>query len=417
MDKDVFSKGGSQMKKLLVGIMVLSLLLLPFGVYAQLDQKSAIPPVSQSLVSEGDFSLKLVAALKIGTPGDEAQAEDMLSSAGISSKNGWMADYPMTPVVVGELEDAVTAAADTQKLPMGRDEALKAFQDVTAEFGLAVVPGGPGQYAENQPQPDATVINNYYCQEGPPVVTYYSPPWDYNYLYSWVPYPFWCSGFFFPGFFILNDFHRVVFTGHHHHHHLITNHFFDPRTHTVRAVDPTTRTLGRAINPSPTRTQRFRSPESTRAATSIFNRSFSRGATMRGPERTISRGIAGRTMNGGATIGRQNAMNFRQGQNRSFNAPNVTRERSFTPPSTIGRSFGSSQNFGRSFSSGNRSFISASHGSFGGFHGAGSSGGGHSFGGFSGGHSSGGFSGGGHSGGFSGGGGHFGGRGHGGGHR
>jgi hypothetical protein len=386
------------MKKILVPIMVLSLLLLPLRAYTQSDQKSAVPPVSQSLVPEGDFALKLAPALNLGTPSGEAQAEDMLSSAGIAPKNGWIADYPLTPIIVGELQDAVAAAADTQKLPMGKDDALKAFQDVTAEFGLAVVPGGSGQYAENQPQPEATVINNYYYEEGPPVVTYYPPPWDYYYLYDWVSYPFWCSGFYFSGFFILNDFNRVVFVDHHHHRHLITNHFLDPRTHTVRGVDPTTRTIGRPMNTSLARTRGFRSPESRRAATSIFNRSFSRAGTLRGAEGTYSRGTTGRAINGIGHTGRRGEMNLRQGQPRTFNRPNVTHERSFNSPSMVGRSFGPSENSGRSFGSGNRSF-SAPHGSFGGFHAGGFSGGGHSFGGFSGGHSFAGFSGGGHFGG------------------
>ncbi len=386
------------MKKLPIIIMAFSLLMLPFGVYAQLEQKSATPPVSQSLIPEGDFALKLVAALKLGTPGDEARAEDMLSSAGIAPKNGWIADYPVTPMIVGELQSAVVAAADAQRLPMAKDDALKAFQDVTTESGLAVVPGDPGQYAGTQPQPDPTVINNYYYEEGPPVVTYYPPPWDYGYLYSWVPYPFWCTGFFFPGFFILHDFHRSIFVGHHHH--FITNHFADSRTQTVRAIDPTTRSMG-------TRTQGFRSPESRRAATSIFNRSFSRTATPRGTGGTISRGITGRGMNGAGNPGRQNGMNLRQGQDRSVSTPNVTRGRSLNSPSAVGRSFVPSGNFGRSFSSGSRSF-NAFHGSSGGSHGGGFSGGARSFGGFSGGsHRSGGF-GGGHSSGFSGGG-HFGG--------
>jgi len=413
------------MKKILLSTMILSLLLLPLGAFAQLDQDSAIPPVSQSLVPEGDFALKLVAALKLGAPSGEAQAEDVLSSAGIAPKNGWIADYPVTPIIVGELQNAVAAAADAQKLPMGKDEALKAFQDVTTEFGLSVALGGPGESAENQTQPDATVINNYYSEEGPPVVTYYPPPWDYSYLYDWVSYPFQCSGFFFPGFFVLNDFHRVVFVGHHHHQHLITNHFFDPRTHAVRAVDPTMRSMGRTMNAPLTRNQGFRSTESRTAATSIFNRSFSRAATTRGPEGTISGGVTGRTINSGSNIGRQNEANLRQGQGRTLNTPNITQGRSFTPPPVVSRSFGSSGNSGRSFSSGSRSF-SASHGSFGGFQRGGFSGGGHSFAAFSGGgHSSGsfsgsnsfgGFSGGGHSGGFSSGG-HFGGAGHAGGHR
>ena len=381
------------MKKLFAVVTALSLLLLPFGVYAQSDQKPPPPPVSQSLVAEGDFALKLVVALKLGTPQGEGQAEDMLSSAGISPKNGWIADYPVTPIVVGELQTAVAAAADARRLPISKEEALKAFQDVTAEIGLAVVPGGPDQYAENQPQPDSSAIDNYYYDEGPPVVTYYAPPWDYYYLYDWVPYPFWCTGFFFPGFFVLSDF-SIFVGGHHHLHHLITNHFFDPRAHAFRAVDPTTRTLGRTIHASLGHTQGFKSPESRNAATSIFNRSFSRTPTTGG----LSRGVTGGRMNRGSNS-----------------------------PSAVGRSFGPSGNVGRSFGSGSRAF-GASHGSFGGFsggsHSFGSFSGGHSYGGFSGGrsfggfsgsHSFGGFSGGGHAGGFSGGG-HFGGFSGGGGH-
>jgi len=132
----------------------------------------------------------------------------MLVAAGIAPQNGWTADYPMTLIIIGQVRNAVVAAAASSKLPMGKDEALQTFEGLTAEFGLAIVPG-PDQYAEGQlpssseyvPPP---VINEYYYTEGPPVVTYYPPPWDYYYLYGWVPHPFWCSGFFFPGFFILN---------------------------------------------------------------------------------------------------------------------------------------------------------------------------------------------------------------------
>ena len=61
------------------------------------------------------------------------------------------------------------------------------------------------------PGPGTEVVNNYYYDYGPPVVTYYPPPDPYNYLYSWVPYPFWWGpGFYFSGFFILHDFHRHV---------------------------------------------------------------------------------------------------------------------------------------------------------------------------------------------------------------
>ena len=363
------------MNKLLIIVMALGLVLMPFTVYPQSDQKPAgTPPISQTLVPEGDFALKLATALKVGTPADEAQAEDMLTSAGIAPKNGWIADYPVTPNIIGELQNAVATAADSKKLPMEKDEALQAFQGITTELGLAVSPGGAGEYAENQPQPDASAINNYYYEEGPPVVSYYPPPWDYDYLYDWVPYPFWCSGFFFPGFFVLNDF-DFVFVGHHHHHHRITNHFFNSRTHTFGRVNPVSHSWTNFSHATA-----FNSTATRKAASSIFNRNMGRT--------TFSRGARGMTGNHASSFGTARgrvATNNRGntvGGSRSFQSFN----RSFNAPSSRG-SFRS----GHSFSgfSGGHSFGNSSGGhSFGGFSG------GHSFGGFSGGHSFGGFSGG-----------------------
>ena len=383
-------KEGANMGKLLVILMALSLMIVPFAVYGQSKQaaSNSPPPVSQQLVPEGDFALKLVTVLRLGTASNEAQAEDMLSSVGIAPKNGWIADYPMTPIIVGELRNAVVASADEKKLPVGRNEALKAFQGVASEFGLALTPASPGQYADAQPQDyaDPTIINNYYYEEGPPVVTYYSPPWDYYYLYAWVPFPFWWGGFFFPGFFCLHDFHRAVFVGGHRV--WVSNHFTDPVSRQVFRVNPNGRRTAENFRATNTSSNRgFNNSEARNGATSIFNRSLER------TNRTTTSSLA--------TTGRQNGMSFQNGQGRSFNAPNVAHERSFsTAPQTAGGSFSHpSRSFGASpsFSEGSHSF-SSSH-SFGGSSAS------HSSGGFSGGHSfSGGFSGGG--GGFHGGGGH-----------
>ena len=133
-----------------------------------------------------------------------------------------------------------------------------------------------------------------------------------------------------------------------------------------------TRTMGRPVNTSWRHTEGLRSPGARKGATSIFNRSFARGATAGGLGGTISRGTPGNATNQVGNTGRQNEMNFGQGKSRSFGTPNITHERSFSPQS-------------RSFS--------APQSSFGGFHGAGFSGGFHG-GGFSGGQAFGGFSGG-----------------------
>jgi hypothetical protein len=88
------------------------------------------------------------------------------------------------------------------------------------------------------------VINNYYSNQGPPVVTYYAPPPDYDYLYSWVPCPFWWVDFWFAGFFILHDFHRIEYVNHRAV--FITNHFNDIRDHRVFRVDAISRFNGRS---------------------------------------------------------------------------------------------------------------------------------------------------------------------------
>jgi len=228
-----------------------------------------VPPISQTLIREGEFAVKLAESLKMGQPKSEVEAETILTSVGIGPKNGWIADYPVTPDIIGELQNAVGSAVDADKLGMNRDEAVKAFQDLAVQQGLPVkVDERQNPIEPPRDYEESEVVSNYYYNEGPPVVTYYPPPWDYYYLYGWVPYPFWCSGFFFPGFFILHDFHI------HRGHHLISNHFFDPRTHAFLRVDPTTRTTGTAARTlGGTGSRGFASPEARKGATSIFNRS------------------------------------------------------------------------------------------------------------------------------------------------
>ena len=207
------------------------------------------PPIAQALIREGDFAIKLAGALKIGHAQNEAEAESMLGSAGITPKNGWIADYPLTPDIIGELQKSIGTAWDSGKLAMKKDEAMRAFQDLAIQQGLTVK-ADERRYADLEPLPQdygeysrPEVINNYYDNQGPPVVTYYPTPWNYDYLYSWVPYPFWCSGFWFPGFFCLRDFHRTGFF--HGRREVVSNHFIDNRTRGVVSIDPATRGTGR----------------------------------------------------------------------------------------------------------------------------------------------------------------------------
>jgi hypothetical protein len=344
----------------------------------------------------------------MGTTENEAEAVDILSSAGISPRNGWIANYPVTPDIIGELETAIIAAADAKKLSIEKEEALKAFRDLTAEVGLEVVSEPSGEYAQTQPKgyaepPDSTVINNYYYDVGPPVVTYYPPPWDYYYLYAWVPYPFWWHGFHFGGFFVLHDFHRVV----HVHKKVVavSNHFTHPVTKKVVTIDPVKRRSGDFLKDGSDRPRRrgFGSPEVRKGAESIFERSRERRGSFSpgvrgsrreliernspksggrsgrddlnregrnfstpsgregsgrqiGPEqrrdrdrfRSDFRGRDDRTSRERGTIERRREMDSSRpsvGSGRSFTTPNPNRER-FSAPSAGGRSAGP----GRSFS-------------------------------------------------------------------
>ena len=308
-----------------------------------------VPPVAQTLIREGDFAVKLTEILKTGKARNEAEAESLLATVGIAPKNGWIADYPVTPDIIGELQNAVRSTADSGKLGMSKDEAVKAIQDLAAQQGLPVNvdeeqnPGEPPQgYAESD------AVNDYYYTEGPPVVTYYPPPWDYNYLYGWVPYPFWYTGFWFPGFFILTDFHL------HHGHHWITNHYVDPATHTSHTVDPTTRATGTAAtrNSGQTGSSAFASSAARRGATSILNRSAN--------SRTLSQASN--------TAGRQYQSSLRQSpssgrsigsSSRAFSTPSI---RSFSTVSSAGRSsYGSSRGGSYSGSSHGGSGTGGSH--------------------------------------------------------
>ena len=279
--KDNFNKEKKEkanMKRSLyvkITTVVVGLLMIPVMIYAQSEQATAkAPPIEQPLVREGDFAVKLVFALALGVTEDEVEAENLLSSVGISPRNGWIADYPVTPDIMGEIRQSVSDAVYSKKLSMSEDEALQKFQEAKADVGLAVTSSASGETHEINPSsdyPETSVINNYYYDQGPPIVTYYAPPPDYYYLYAWVPYPFWWYDFWFPGFFILHDFHRSV----HFHHRtgFVSNHFNDSRHHRVHRIDPVDRFHGRTFaGIGAPRKGHFLSSGVRNGSTSIFNR-------------------------------------------------------------------------------------------------------------------------------------------------
>jgi hypothetical protein len=353
------------MKKFLAISLTLALFLMSSPVaYGQARQTAnAPPPVAPALVREGDFATRLVSDLEIGTAANEAEAESMLAAVGIAPKNGWISDYPVTPDILGELQDAVAAAADADLLSMGKDQALETLESLSADLGLSVVADTSGEYAETPPPVSSeytqpTVINNYYYREGPPVVTYYPPPPDYLYLYAWVPYPFWCSSYFFSGFFILHDFHKVSIV--HKRAVVLSNHFFHRGHRKFFRVDPANRRRGRSLTALPRRTH-GRPPftaAARRGAWSILRRSRERmrsslelrqrnSAVLEGPigSTGISRNQPAHhfaTFNGRARV-RFNTSQFQILQKdhrttaRSFRAFGSNDRRPFQPPTAMER--------------------------------------------------------------------------------
>ena len=233
---------GSYMKLFAVSV-ALMLILLP----ALPGAAESPPPVASPLVREGAFAVKLADAFGLGAGSDEILAESRLGELGISPRNGWIADYPVTPDILGEIQQSIIESADSSRLGMDREEALNLFYDVNMNLGLAVIPDADDSIRRSSSEnyPPSTVVDNYYSSYGPPVVTYYAPPPGYMYLYGWVPFPFWYYGFWFPGFYVLHDFHYgVVYGGRTY---FVSNHHHDLRYHRSYVVDPVRRFHGRAV--------------------------------------------------------------------------------------------------------------------------------------------------------------------------
>ena len=227
-------------------------------------------PVEQALTPEGVYAMELLDALKLPPASEPGQAEEVLTNLGIEPKNGWISDYPVTPAVLGELDKDISDACDQKKVSLSSDQALKRVNALKSRLGFQINSGpavppaavqppkpatlssiysyldsaGARHYTDNydsippeyqaqakilsqtpiqpapannggySPQytavPNPSAVYDYYQTQGPPVVTYYAPPDPYYYLYSWAPYPFWSNGYYFPGYFVLNNFTRQV---------------------------------------------------------------------------------------------------------------------------------------------------------------------------------------------------------------
>ncbi len=291
---------------------------------------------------------------------------------------------------------------------------MKGFQDLVAQQGFPVRSderqySGIGQtdagVAPPQNDPEyygPSEINNYYYNQGPPIVTYYPPPQDYDYLYAWVPYPFWYGQFWFPGFFCLRDFHRHFFA--HGHSRFVSNHFRDSRTRGFGTIDPARRHMGNSVANLSHPSRGFTSSMARDGASSIVRRNLGNVSNRpAGVLPSAHRGMSGPSSPKAGLRGsrpptgyRAPSTGYRASRSTAFGRSAYGSgpfKGSFSHPGMgTARSFGPSV---RGVSSGFRS---------GGFRGSGSfrgsgGGAGHSFSGFSGGHSSGGFLGGGQAGG------------------
>ena len=187
------------MKKLIAASAIVFFFSIPVISYAQPEQNvQKAPRVSQSPVREGNFAVKLVEVLKLGTAKNEAEAESILASAGIAPQNGWIADYPLTPHIIGEVRKAIGVALDSSKIALNKDKALMAVQvlidnewrmlaapaeEQAREYG-EYPPAGHGEYEEG--------YDPYYNSE-----LYYSPYYSPYYPY-YYPYPYYYGGYYYP---------------------------------------------------------------------------------------------------------------------------------------------------------------------------------------------------------------------------
>ncbi len=350
------------------------------------------PSVGQQVIREGDYAIELVKTLKIGPVEKEIDAETALANIGIAPTSGWISNFPVTPDIIVQLQTAIDAAADAGKLPMNKADAEQAFAALNNNMGIEISQAGQGeQYTSDEAYTAPTVINNYYYDEGPPVITYYSPPPDFAYLYLWDPFPFWCGGFWFPGYYVLSDFDftfvtynrfafidRDEFRFYRHNNWLlrkdrqISSHVIDPATRRAVALDPVSqRPLARTsfrpigaktfapVSRATLREQKmtgnagFRGERrfgrfNSRSAGRILNRSINRpgtpGAPVFGrnlrPSHGFRRGSApARSFGNFNRPGASGGIPWRRSENITgrYNAPNV--QRSFNRPVAGGSRF------------------------------------------------------------------------------
>src|SRR5208337_5657741 len=127
-----------------IAICMTIILLLPITAVIREASAQQPPPVAAPLVREGAFAMQLAEALNLGQTSSETEAESMLGAAGVAPRTGWMADYPVTPDIIGELRDSIIYATQAGTLAMDQTSALTALQTVQTNVTLSVTPAPAG---------------------------------------------------------------------------------------------------------------------------------------------------------------------------------------------------------------------------------------------------------------------------------
>ncbi len=149
------------------------------------------PPIAQPLVSEGEFAVELATALHLTSSHDEAAAENSLIAIDIAPRNGWISDYPTTPDIIAELRESAARSALSGNLSISEADAARAVDSVSIAMHLPVGLAGrkhtdasSSQYLSSSASPPPEVseyetpadVEQYYDENGPPIVSYYPPP-------------------------------------------------------------------------------------------------------------------------------------------------------------------------------------------------------------------------------------------------
>jgi len=390
------------MKRMLVILVAAGLV--PAAYTASVNAQSSSskpPPIEQPLVSEGEFAVEKATALKLNSPHDEAAAESSLAGINIAPRNGWISNYPMTPDIIAEVRESTARSASAGSLNISEADAAGIVDSVSTALNLpikaadekynyessysstasssseyqsssAAAPAKVSEYEE--PSVVEVPEEEYYDGYGPPIVTYYPPPWAYAYLYDWVPWPFWWGGLGFGGFFILGDFDRND------HHHRFTNHVTNANG-TVSRVNAVTRSTGMGTQSSSTLAGASRSTQGIRLssanaqadARTIMNRQAGSRAANTTSASTTPRNLdsPGSLRNMGNTAGNmRNPVTAMQTMNRlasTNRTQTIGQGAAWGAPSFSGRTF-STASPARSFSG---SGLRSSGGGMRGFHGGG----------------------------------------------